>query len=82
MRLPLFVARLCFIAAVGIACLFCLCVVAWFLLVCVLLRVIAYALAFVCCEVAFHIRRVCILQVCFAFVSLVRSLVLVCMFCE
>ena len=47
------------------------------------LRVIAYALAFVCCEVAFHIRRgVWILQVCFAFVYLVCFVVLVCMFCE
>ena len=46
------------------------------------LRVIAYALAFECCEVAFHIRRVCRLHVGFAFVSLVCFFVLVCMCCE
>ena len=48
---------------------------------CVLdLRVIAYAVAFVCCHVAFHIARVFRLHVCFAFVSSVCLLAIVCLF--
>ena len=44
----------------------------------IVLRVIAYAFAFVCCMVAFHITSVCKLHVCFVFVCLVCLFVLVC----
>ena len=44
------------------------------------LRVVVYAVAFVCCHVAFHITRVLRLHVCFAFVRSVCLLAIVCLF--
>ena len=45
------------------------------------LRVIVYAFAFVCCKAAFLILNACGLHVWFAFVLLFRLFVLVCLYC-
>ena len=45
------------------------------------LRVIVYASAFVCCNIEFHISRVCRFHVCFAFGIFVCLFVFACLFC-
>ena len=71
MRLPLYVAKfrfrlrmyvhgmrvlsMCAFMDIACACIF-------------VLRVVVYACAFVCCNLAFHFTSVCRLHVCFAFV--------------
>ena len=58
-------------SGVCIAREFCVRVFCLFMCVCMLvLRVIVCAFALVCCKIAFHIRRVCRLRVCFAFIVL------------
>ena len=57
----------------------CVCVVVSFVCACLLvLRVIVYAFAFVRCQIAFHITRVCRLPVCFVFVMLASLFLRVC----
>ena len=54
----------------------------WIVCTCLLvLRVIVYAFAFVCCKAAFLILNACGLHVWFAFVLLFRLFVLVCLYC-
>ena len=63
---------MCLLSRVGVCC--CACVHA--------LRVIAYAFAFVCCNVASHFTHVCRLHVCFALVFLDILFVRVWLVCE
>ena len=82
MQLPLFVARLRFMLHVCVDCMPCFFfrVFLWMVCFCLLvLRVIVYAFAFVCCKVAFLVLRACGLHVWFGFVLLDCLFVLVCL---
>ena len=59
--------------------MFCFRHVGVFVFACVLFgRVVVYAFAFVRCQLAFHITRVCRLPVCFVFVMLASLFLRVC----
>ena len=73
-----------YITGVQMACVACFRAVGYFACACLLaffFRVIVYGFASVCCEVAFHIQRVCRLHVSFSFLIWACLFERVCLFC-
>ena len=83
MRLSLCAARFCSILPVCILhiCVAFVLLVSSLVFVCLIVRVIAYAFAAVCCNVAFPLTLVCILHVRVALVCVVCLCVFVCSCC-